>query len=224
VMVVCGNVLPLEINHEAQRLFEAYGGLGRGFVAQTVDGEWFNRWRRAVPTWELGCTANAAFRANIFARPDIGLMDEALGAGSPTGCSEDTYVFYRVLKAGYAIVYEPGAFVWHRHRPSMPALRRQIYSYAKGHAAYQLTTWLRDGDVRALVRLGYELPRVYARRAWDRVRGMSDYPLSLVGLEILGTLAGPYALWRSRRRVRRLGKTSGAAIDSEKPSRVRQAA
>ena len=33
------------------------------------------------------------------------MMDEALGAGTPTGCSEDTYVFYRVLKAGYDWFY-----------------------------------------------------------------------------------------------------------------------
>ena len=51
-------------------------------------------------------------------------------------------------------------------------------------------------------------------------RGASDYPLSLVALEVLGTFAGPYALWRSRRRVRRLGRTAvvdrtKAAADSE---------
>jgi hypothetical protein len=37
------------------------------------------------------------------------------------------------------------------------------------------------------------------------LRGWSDYPMSLIALEILGTIAGPYALWQSRRRVRRLG-------------------
>jgi GT2 family glycosyltransferase len=229
VMVVCGTVLPLEIDNDAQRLFEAYGGLSRGFVRRQFDGDWFKRWRRAVPTWELGCTANAAFRASIFRRHDIGLMDEALGAGSPTGCSEDTYVFYRVLKAGHVITYEPDAVVWHRHRVSMRSLRHQIYSYAKGHAAYQLTTLLRDGDWRALVRFGYELPRVYARRVWERVRGVSDYPIALVGLEILGTLAGPYALWRSRRRVRQLGHTatvpdSQNGPDSRRHSKISEAA
>ena len=30
VMIVTGNVLPLELETAAQRLFEAYGGLGRG--------------------------------------------------------------------------------------------------------------------------------------------------------------------------------------------------
>jgi GT2 family glycosyltransferase len=217
VMAVTGNVLPLELDCDAQIMFEAYGGLGRGFAAQRVDANWFRRWRRSVPTWELGCTANAAFRMSIFKDPAIGLMDDALGAGTPTGCSEDTYVFYRVLKAGHAIVYDPHAQVWHRHRATMKALRSQIFSYSKGHVAYQLTTWLRDGDRRAIVRLLYELPRIYAGRTWDRLRGRSDYPLSFVGLEILGCLAGPFALWRSRWRVRRLG--SSAAIDASETER-----
>jgi len=217
VMVVTGNVLPAEMESEAQRMFEAYGGLSRGFNAFVVDRHWFRRGRRAVPTWELGCTANAAFRASIFSDPEIGMIDEALGAGTPTGCSEDTYVFYRVLKAGHAIVYDPHAQVWHRHRATMKALRSQIFSYSKGHVAYQLTTWLRDGDRRAIVRLLYELPRIYAGRTWDRLRGRSDYPFPFVGLEILGCLAGPFALWRSRWRVRRLG--SSAAIDASETER-----
>ena len=208
VMIVTGNVLPAQLDTRAQRTFEAYGGLGRGWEPRIVDASWFRQFRRAVPTWRLGGTANAAFRRSIFADPAIGLMDEALGAGTPTGCSEDTYLFYRVLKAGYAIAYEPDAFVWHKHRSSMSALRRQIYSYAKGHAAYQLTTWLQDGDRRGLVRLVYELPVVYARRTWQRISRQSEYPVAFVVLEILGTLAGPLALWRSIRRVRRLGPST----------------
>jgi GT2 family glycosyltransferase len=211
VMIVTGNVLPAELDTDAQRLFESYGGLGRGFTRRVADGEWFRRWRRAVPTWELGCTANAAFRASIFKMPEIGLIDEALGAGTPTGCSEDTYVFYRVLKRGFAIVYEPRALVWHRHRDTMRALRQQIYRYSKGHVAYHLTTWLNDGDRRAFVRLLYELPRTYARRTYQRLRGSSEYPLSFIALEVLGNLAGPWALWRSRRRVRRLGRSAMGA-------------
>jgi GT2 family glycosyltransferase len=134
-------------------------------------------------------------------------MDEALGAGTPTGCSEDTYVFYKILKAGHTIVYEPSAYVWHRHRESMERLRHQIYAYSKGHVAYHLTTWLEDGDQRGLIRLFYSLPKTYARRTVERLLGRSDYPLSLILLEVLGNLAGPYALWRSRRRARRLGRS-----------------
>jgi GT2 family glycosyltransferase len=205
VMVVTGNVIPAELSAESQRLFEAYGGLGRGTERLRVDHGWFWSFRGAVPTWLLGATANAAFRATMFADADIGLMDEALGAGMPTGCSEDTYVFYKVLRAGYAIVYEPSAFVWHHHRADMRALRRQIYAYAKGHVAYQLRTLFREGDLRALTRLFVQLPAVYVSRVRARLKDRHVYPLRLVALEVAGTLAGPFALWRSCRRVARMG-------------------
>jgi GT2 family glycosyltransferase len=208
VMAVTGHVLPVELDSEAQCRFEAYGGLGKGFNRFEVGGGWFRSLRGAVPTWQIGATANAAFRAIIFQSPEIGLLDEALGAGMPTGCSEDTYLFYKILKAGHTIVYEPTAWVWHRHRRDHESLTHQIYCYSKGHVAYQLTTWLRDRDRRALVRLFYSLPKVYCYRAFARLRGQSDYPLGLIFTEVAGNLAGPWALWRSRRRVRRFGRSA----------------
>jgi GT2 family glycosyltransferase len=211
VMIVTGNTLPLELETSAQRFFERYGGLGRGFKPFAVGSDWFESFRRqAVPTWELGATANAAFRASIFSHPQIGLMDEALGPGMPAGVGEDTYLFYKVLKAGYTLVYEPAAYVWHKHRRDMSALRRQIYNYSKGHVAYHVTTLLRDHDLRALLHLAVHMPRWRLRQImWqfkDRLRGKkSDYPLSLTLLEIAGNLAGPWSLWQSRRRVKREG-------------------
>lgn len=208
VMIVTGNVLPPELATPAQRLFERYGGLGRGFDRFEVGRDWFESFRRrAVPTWELGATANAAFRATIFSDPRIGLLDEALGVGTPTGCSEDTYLFYKVLKAGHTLMYEPAAYVWHKHRRDMPALRRQLYSYSKGHVAYHLTTLLRDHDLRALMYLAVLLPRGYIGRVKEWLRGRSDYALSLILLEIAGNLVGPWALWRSRRRAKREGRS-----------------
>jgi GT2 family glycosyltransferase len=207
VMVVTGNVLPLELDTAAQQHFEMYGGLGRGYSPVEFNGEWMRRCRRSVPTWEIGCTANAAFRASIFTDPEIGLMDESLGAGMPAGCSEDTLAFYRVLRAGYTIVYEPSAFVWHRHRRTMAALRKQIVNYSKGHVAYHLVTLFEHGDIRALVRLGFELPMMFTVRLWRWAQRQNDYPLPFILCEIYGTLAGPWALWRSRRRVKQLGRS-----------------
>ena len=216
VAAVTGQVLPLELDTQGQCRFEAYGGLGKGFERLEVDGMWFRGFKGAVPTWRLGATANAAFRASALRDPAIGMLDEALGAGTPTGCSEDTYLFYRLLKANRTLVYEPCAYVWHRHRATTDALEKQIFDYSKGHVAYQLTTLINDRDVRALVRLGWSLPKTYLRRAIERLRDRSDYPLSLIALEIRGNLAGPWALWRSRRRVRRLGRSAAMAQDSVK--------
>ncbi|MBK5189313.1 MAG: glycosyltransferase, partial [Gemmatimonadaceae bacterium] len=211
VMIVTGNVLPAQLETRAQQLFERYGGLGRGFERVEAGGQWFDSWyREAVPTWELGATANAAFRASIFSHPRIGMLDTALGAGSPTGCSEDTDLFYRVLAAGFTVVYEPAAFVWHHHRREMPALRRQLYAYSKGHVAYHLNTWLRHRDSRALFHLGLTLPKWQLLKLLRWARGRRDYPLSLIVTEIAGNFAGPWALWRARRRARTLDAADAA--------------
>jgi GT2 family glycosyltransferase len=217
VQAVTGQVLPLELETRAQFLFEAYGGLGKGFVTREFDKTWFDSLSSAVPTWIIGATANAAFRATMFSDPAIGLLDEALGAGTPTGCSEDTYLFYRILKAGGTIVYSPHAFVWHRHRDSIASGRQQIYAYSKGHVAYHLTTWLRDGDRRAFVRLLYSLPRAHLSRSVARLRRRTPYPLAMILIEIAGNCAGPLALWRSRRRARLLGP---GATNPEPPHAV----
>ena len=227
VMVVTGNTLPLELETAAQRTFERYGGLGRGYAPKVADGEWFSSFRHgAVPTWELGATANAAFRASIFTHPEIGLMDEALGPGTPTGVGEDTYLFYKVLKAGYTVAYEPSAYVWHRHRREMHSLRNQIYNYSKGHVAYHLTTLLRDEDLRAVRHLIIHLPRWQlknlARYTKRRMLGRNvDYPLGLILTGIRGTLAGPWSLWRSRRRVKREGRSDPYVPISQRAAEVR---
>jgi GT2 family glycosyltransferase len=226
VMVVTGNVLPMELETTAQQLFEVYGGLGRGIKPLEANARWFQSFEKiAVPTWELGATANSAFRTQIFNHPQIGLMDEALGPGMPSGVGEDTYLFYKVLQAGYTLVYRPSAYVWHRHRRSMKALRRQLFNYSKGHVAYHLTTLLHDGDKRVIRHLLFQMP-IY--RLWQFLkytlqflsgswfRGGEHFPLHLTLIEIWGNLVGPWALWRSRRRVKREGFSQAYIPPSER--------
>lgn len=222
VMLVTGHVLPLELETRSQIEFENYGGLGRGYERFDYDRKWFDSFRRkAVPTWTIGATANAALRASLLRDPDVGLLDEALGAGTPTGCSEDTYLFYKTLKAGHTIVYHPKAFVWHRHRVDADALDRQILNYSKGHAAYHLTTFLRDRDGRGLVRILFEIPMHQARQLLRCLRGRNQTSMRTIILEIQGHALGPIALWKSRRRVRRLrGEASKAYEDAKKPLAV----
>ncbi|MDY7012784.1 MAG: glycosyltransferase, partial [Cyanobacteriota bacterium] len=218
VMIVTGNVLPLQLETIYQRFFERYGGLGRGFEPFEVNRDWFESFPRdAVPTWRLGATANAAFRSSIFTHPQMGLMEEALGPGMPSGVGEDTYLFYKVIKAGYTLVYEPAAYVWHKHRSDLAALRRQIYGYSKGHVSYNLTTWLRDRDWRGLWRVLVVLPLVHLKRMVTWLRGWSDYPLSLILLEIRGNSIAPWALWKSYQRVEREGRSSPYVPVGERP-------
>lgn len=211
VMAVTGNVLPAELETRSQRLFESYGGggLSRGYKQFEGDREWFDSFRlHSVPTWLFGGTANSAFRANIFSDPEIGLMDEALGPGMPSGVGEDTYLFYKIMKAGHTIVYEPSAFVWHTHRREMTDLGRQLYNYSKGAISYHLTTLINDGDLRALFAILLEMPQWHVAKIIKRILGWTDDPILIILKEIIGYLAAPWCLWQSRLRVNREGFSS----------------
>jgi len=211
VMTVTGNILPRELRTESERLFEQYGngGLGRGFERIEMSSDGFERsWLYAVPTWELGGTANSAFRASIFSHPEIGLMDEALGPGMPSGAGEDIYAFYKVLKAGYTIIYEPEALVWHKHRSTMSALRHQLFNYSKGIIAYHLTTFLKDQDLRGLWAAAIGLPGWQLKRIRQRFQRQCVHPIPMILLELLANFLGPWCLLQSRLRVKRQGRSA----------------
>lgn len=209
VMVVTGNVLPAELETRSQIEFENYGGLGRGFQRREFNRGWFDSFRRkAVPTWMIGATANAALRASLLRDSAVGLMDESLGAGTPAGVGEDTYLFYKTLKAGYTIIYEPTAYVWHKHRASDKALHNQIYNYSKGHTAYHITTFLNDHDCRGLIQISAVLSIYQLKQVVNWLCGSRRRSLRTILLEIQGNALGPVALWKSRRRVRKLGASS----------------
>lgn len=210
VMVVTGNVLPLELETPAQWLFEkTHNGLSQGVKPFEVDGDWLKSFQGySAPVWELGVSANAAYRAHIFSHPQIGLMDEVVSTGTPAGGGEEPYLFYKLLKVGYTLVYEPSAYVWHKHRRDLSALHRQMYCYSKSCIAYNLAIWLRDRDRRGLRQLLVDLPRYYIRKSYGRLRGWHDCPWSLIWMEVKGYLTGPWSLWQSYQSFRRTGRSA----------------
>lgn len=212
VMCVTGLVLPLELENGSQEMFEKYGALGRGYQARIFDEHFFRSPKHVVHTWDLGGTANMAIRKNVLA--DSGMFDETLGPGQPTGVGEDIYMFYRILKAGHLCYYEPAAYVWHRHRTSMKALRNQLYNYNKGQTSYQLRTLVTDGDWRVIRQLLLDLPKWHLQRIWKILRGQQDYSLALVFLEIWGNVVGFWAFWRAVRQHRRLNGPNANPIHS----------
>ena len=120
----------------------------------------------------------------------LGGYDIDMGPGGVGGCGEDTLIFYQLLRGGYNIHYTPRAIVHHYHRSSDEALRKQIYSYATGHAAYHVRVLWSYWDHRSLLQLIYHLPRWFARNFKRGIAGRTKYPFTLVPLEVKGTLAG----------------------------------
>lgn len=208
VTAVTGQVMPLELETHAQKLFEVFGGLGRGWQRREVDRAWADQYRfQAVPSWEFGATVNAAFRTAVFRDPAIGLFHEALGGGLPVQGGEDTYFFYKFLQGGGRLVYEPTAWLWHEHRRELSAFARQVQGYRQGHIAHHLTAWVEEGDWRTVPQLAVWLPLYDAWRIQARLRRQIDYPLGLILREIWGNFTGVWTWARSRQIWRSRGRT-----------------
>ena len=130
LMCVTGLVLPAELEHEAQLAFEEYGGFGKGFRRTWYRAELGAGVPRAGHLWgtgNCGTGANMAFRRSVFAV--TGLFDPALDVGTLTGGCGDLEMFFRVLKHGWTLLYDPAAFVWHRHRRTLTELDDQIRGF-----------------------------------------------------------------------------------------------
>jgi GT2 family glycosyltransferase len=146
----------------------------------------------------FGTGASMAFDRDLLLA--VGGFDEALGAGTRTRGGEDLDIFVRVLRAGRALAYEPAALVWHHHRADDGALRRQMYGYGTGLAAFVTKCLLTRGTRGEVLR---RLPRGLGRMAAikaataDRL-GPAPAPAGALRREFAGFLAGPFLYLRAR--------------------------
>jgi GT2 family glycosyltransferase len=136
--VVGGRVLPLDD-----------GGSGRYAVSSRTSTIARGFCDRARP-WNVGSGNNFALRREWFDR--VGGCDERLGPGSPGRGAVDMDLFYRLLRAGARVRYEPDLLVYHERKTRDERLARRVpYGYGMGAAC---ATWLRQRDWYALRVLG----------------------------------------------------------------------
>lgn len=210
VMCVSGLVPSGELRNDVQRYFDA-----RVSWSKIVQRREF---RLSQPpadlpmfpfsVGEFGTGANFAVRKHAVEK--LGGFDEALGVGTRTRGGEDIDMFVRMIFAGGAIVVEPSAIVWHRHRADMDALRAQAIGYGTGLGAWLTTVALTP---RLLFPALWRAPRALVRLVRKPMETVDDAaPIDLgpqidsIGrLELRKVWAGPWALLaerRSRRRAR----------------------
>jgi GT2 family glycosyltransferase len=67
---------------------------------------------------------------------NVGCFDERLGAGSVFRSAEDNDLGYRLLEAGYRVLYVPGAIVYHRAWRSSREYVPLRWSYGFGRGAF----------------------------------------------------------------------------------------
>ncbi len=194
VVCVAGLILPIELESESQLLMEQFASFGKGFRRKTfrLPESRLNDPLFPYTAGSIGSGASTLIQADI-AR-ELGGFDPMLGPGTPTTGGEDLEIFIRVLRAGYAVAYEPGAVVWHRHPDGMPRLRRQVYKYGVGLGA-MLTKQLIVGPERSDFLRSVPAGVRYARDADSRKNAgkPANYPWYLTWFERVGMTLGPIA-------------------------------
>jgi GT2 family glycosyltransferase len=99
-----------------------------------------------APPWHVGSGNNFAVRRAFYLA--IGGCDERLGPGSPAHGGVDMDLFYRLLRAGARVRYEPASLVLHeRQSEHERRVRRPMYGFGMG-ACFGI--WLRQRDLHAL--------------------------------------------------------------------------
>jgi GT2 family glycosyltransferase len=200
IAAVTGLVLPAELATEAQRHFETHWSFGRGYLRQDFDSARFASAHDGVfPAWEIGAGASMAFRREVFER--VGYFDERLGAGQ-AGCSDDSEFWYRVLAHGLACRYEPRSVAFHFHRRTNDGLAQQVHQYMRGHAAALLVQHERTGIAANRRRAFVHMPRWYAGRLLQQLRGERLPQDRFLREEMLGYLSGLWFYLRHRRENR----------------------
>ncbi len=206
--VVTGQVLPFRLDTEAQVLFERHGGFRKGFERRRYGPIMPGSAHYPAGAGYFGTGANMVVR--VDSARALGGFDEALDTGSALPGGGDLDLFYRVIRSGGVIVYEPRCLVFHEHRREMAALRRQ---YGVGWGTSYMAFWakcyksdpgFRRQNLRSLAAwMTRILHEVVASAA-----GRTDRPPDLVLAEALGGVLGICGAYdrsvRRSERIRRL--------------------
>ena len=184
VACVTGLMLPLQLEKADQPLLERFAPYSTRFEPWTF--RLAERGLAYTPAL-IGGGANTVVRADLTRR--LGGFDIALGSGTPSAGGEDLDLYLRLLRAGYAIAYEPRAIVSHGHAD---ARSRQAFRRGVGLGA-TLSKQLFAGSERRcpLRRVSAGVSFLLGLRRSARKAG--DYPRHRKWLERLGILLGPAA-------------------------------
>lgn len=196
-----GLVLPFRLGADAQIAFESRGGFGRGFDRRLFQSRSLDRPLHPASAGLMGAGCNMAFDRRLLV--SLGGFDEALDTGRPLPGGGDLDIFYRVLRSGRPMVYEPTYAVYHEHRETLAQLRHQYWTWGLGMMAFVTKAWRSDPQnrrqLRRLVRWWFldQARMVAVAAAGGRLRDVRFHLAELMG-GIQGR-AGEYD--RSLRRV-----------------------
>ena len=159
---------------------------------------------RAPGPWSIGHGSSMAFRREVFDK--LGRFDERLGGGAPLKSCDDTEMFYRVLKSGHRIIYEPAAVVRHKHGLDNADVFKTRYGYSVGGAAFM---WEYKRDPLMFVMFWGRLLQLTLKTAQYKLLGKKDLAASFSS-DLRGFLDG-WSTWR------KLAKAAGSPAGKSTP-------
>jgi glycosyltransferase involved in cell wall biosynthesis len=199
-----GLVLPYELETDAQVLFEQGGGFRRGFekirYGQVLPGNPLHPCGAGI----FGAGCNMTFRREILLK--LGGFDDALDTGAPLPGGGDLDMFYRVIRGGYVLVYEPRYLVFHQHRRETEKLRRQYWSWGLGLMAFVTKSYESDPAQRPqFQRLIKWWFRYQLGHIKQRLKKRYPLPLPMLLAELSGGIMGLLGEYqRSQRRIEQI--------------------
>lgn len=137
----------------------------------------------------------------------IGGFDPALDTGAALPGGGDLDIFYRMLRAGHTLVYEPAMAVHHEHRRTLDELTRQYFSWGQGFFAFLDKVWKSEPASRRRVRhmVAWWTRWMLGRLAGALLRGPAPLAVPMIAAEIAGGVQGAFGEYgRSRERMRML--------------------
>lgn len=203
-----GLVMPMKMDTPARILFELRSGFRRGFDKIRFGREYPSNPLYPCGAGIFGAGANMTFRRKLVL--ELGSFDEALDTGAPLPGGGDLDMFYRVVRSGAPLVYEPSLLVYHEHRATEPELRRQYYTWGLGFMAFVQKSLRSDPANRPRFR---RLIRWWfgdqAKQLYKAIRGRHVLPPSMILAEMHGGATGLLGEYqRSLRRIATIRRQS----------------
>lgn len=133
-----GRVLPFALYSEAQRLFEANGGYGRGNSSVRLPrdaGRPLHGRRAPLVAWAVSVGSGCSLAVRRGTALALGGFDEALDMGAFLPGGGDHDILWRMLQADMGVVYEPAALAWHEHRSELAGAYRQLAGHQRALVA-----------------------------------------------------------------------------------------
>lgn len=195
---VSGRVLAEEKRTAAQVAWEGKGALDKGIKFLRLGKLFFNKPQLKGLQVQLATMgANHVVRRSVFDK--IGLHDERFGPGQKVpGAGADLDLTYRVLQAGYSVVYEPSSLVYHSHPEAFEELREKLYLYGIGDTAIHCKFLFEFGDWRSFFQLLYR-PAQNLGRAIRNLLGLHPMPARCSLHSTMGNFAGVFFYLKYRR-------------------------